>query len=122
MGRPRDKYLDGKPVDVTGEFADKTVISGTDGLLKFLQGQEKQITRMLGRKMLGYALGRTVQASDRPLLDELAAAGGDATFADLAVKIATSRQFRNHTAGEDVAGQPSSVTASLSDGNRPAPF
>ncbi len=122
VGRPRDKYLDGKPVDVTGEFADKTVISGTDGLLKFLQGQEKQITRMLGRKMLGYALGRTVQASDRPLLDELAAAGGDATFADLAVKIATSRQFRNHTAGEDVAGQPSSVTASLSDGNRPAPF
>jgi hypothetical protein len=96
VGRTRDKYFDGKPVDVTGEFADKTMISGTAGLLTFLQSQDKQVTRMLARKMLGYALGRTVQASDRPLLDEMAAAGGNATFSDLAVKIITSRQFRNH--------------------------
>ena len=119
VGRPRDKYLDGKPVDVTGEFADKTVISGTDGLLKYLQGQDKQITKMLGRKMLGYALGRTVQASDRPLLDEMAATGGDATFADLAVKIVTSRQFRNHAAGEDSTGQISRTTASVTRDNHP---
>jgi hypothetical protein len=46
--------------------------------------------------MLGYALGRTVLASDRPLLDEMVAAGSDATFSDLALKIAGSRQFRNH--------------------------
>ena len=96
VGRTRDKYFDGKPVDVTAEFADKTVISGTDGLLKYLQTQDKQVTKMLARKMLGYALGRTVQASDRPLLNEMAAAGGGATFSDLAVKIVTSRQFRNH--------------------------
>ena len=95
VGRTRDKYFDGKPVDVAGEFADKTVISGADGLLKYLQTQDKQVTKTLGRKMLGYALGRTVQASDRPLLGEMAAAGGDATFSDLAVKIVTSRQFRN---------------------------
>ena len=54
----------------------------------------------LSRKMLGYALGRTVQASDRPLIDEMTAAGGDASFADLAIKIVTSRQFRNR-AGDD---------------------
>ena len=56
----------------------------------------------LSKKMLGYALGRTVLASDRPLVDEMAAAGGNASFSDLAVKIVTSRQFRNR-AGEDVA-------------------
>ena len=38
----------------------------------------------LSRKMLGYALGRTVLASDRPLLAEMAAAGGNAAFSDLA--------------------------------------
>jgi len=52
------------------------VISGADGLLKYLQRQDKQVTKMLARKMLGYALGRTVQASDRSLLDQMAADGG----------------------------------------------
>ena len=32
-------YADGKPVDVTGEFADKTTIVGTEGLLNYLQTQ-----------------------------------------------------------------------------------
>jgi hypothetical protein len=49
----------------------------------------------LSRKMIGYALGRTVMVSDRPLIREMAAAGTGASFADLAVKIATSRQFRS---------------------------
>ncbi len=59
----------------------------------------------LSRKMLGYALGRTVLASDRPLIGEMMAAGAHATFSDLAVKIVTSRQFRNH-AGDDGCRQP----------------
>ena len=40
----------------------------------------------LSKKMLGYALGRTVLASDRPLIGEMAAAGGSASFSDLAVE------------------------------------
>ena len=100
VGRPRDTYADGKAVDVTGEFADKTTIVGTDGLLKYLQTQDKQVMTTLSKKMLGYALGRTVLASDRPLVDEMTAAGGNASFSDLAVKIVTSRQFRNR-AGDD---------------------
>ena len=40
----------------------------------------------LSKKMLGYALGRTVLASDRPLIAEMAAAGGNASFSDLAVE------------------------------------
>ena len=66
----RDKYADGKPVDVTGEFADKTTIVGADGLLDYLQSQDEQVMTTLSKKMMGYALGRTVLASDRPLLDE----------------------------------------------------
>lgn len=95
VGRPRDRYADGKAVDVTGEFADKTTIVGTEGLLKYLQSQDRQVMTTLSRKMLGYALGRTVMASDRPLINDMAGAGGNATFSDLAVRIVTSRQFRN---------------------------
>ena len=54
----------------------------------------------MSKKMIGYALGRTVMASDRPLIREMMEAGGEATFADLALKIVTSRQFR-YRAGDD---------------------
>ena len=48
VGRTREKYADGKAVDNTGEFADKTTILGADGLLKSvtvatLDGASKKI-------------------------------------------------------------------------------
>jgi hypothetical protein len=39
-------------------------------------------------------LGRTVMASDQPLIERLVQAGSNATFTQLATEIATSRQFR----------------------------
>jgi hypothetical protein len=95
VGRTRTTYADGKPVDVTGEFADDTTIVGTQGLLKYLQTKDKQVMTTLSKKMLGYALGRTVKGSDRPLIETMTAAGGDASFSTLAAAIVTSRQFRN---------------------------
>jgi hypothetical protein len=95
VGRSRATYADGKPVDVTGEFADKTTIVGTDGLLRYLQEHDKQVVTTLSKKMIGYALGRTVRGSDRGLIDAMAKAGGSASVSDLAATIVTSRQFRN---------------------------
>ena len=100
VGRTRKEYQEGVAVDTTGEFADKTKVVGADGLLEYLKSKEAQVTKTLSKKMLGYALGRTVLASDRALIDELTAAGGNATFSDLAIKIVTSRQFRHHQ-GQD---------------------
>ena len=60
----------------------------------------------LSKKMIGYALGRTVMASDRPLMAEMTAAGGDATFSDLAARIVTSRQFRNRVGDTSGPYQP----------------
>ena len=114
VGRARTAYADGKAVDVTGEFADKTTITGTDGLLQYLRTQDKQVMTTLSKKMLGYALGRTVMASDRPLMREMTAAGGDATFADLAARIVTSRQFRNRVGDDDTAPRPKTSAASAS--------
>jgi hypothetical protein len=106
VGRFRETYSDGKPVDVLGEFADKTTIVGTEGLLTYLQKQDKQVMTTLSKKMIGYALGRTVRGSDRPLVDAMASAGGNTSFSDLAVTIVTSRQFRNRVGGEDGGPAP----------------
>jgi hypothetical protein len=108
VGRSRAKYPDGQAVDDTGEFADKKVITGASGLLEYLQGKDKQVMTTLSRKMLGYALGRTVLASDRPLIGEMTAAGANAAFSDLALRIVTSRQFRYR------AGDPGAVAAIVS--------
>ena len=103
VGRSRTTYADGKAVDVTGEFADKSTIVGADGLLKYLQSRDGQVMTTMSRKMLGYALGRTVMASDRPLMRTMTESGGSASFADLAVKIVGSRQFRYRASDVDRA-------------------
>ena len=125
VGRTRDKYADGKAVDVTGEFADRTTIVGTEGLLKYLQTQDKPVMTTLSKKMLGYALGRTVLASDQPLVREMTAAGAGASFSDLAVKIVASRQFRNRVTNDvppaSLQGPPTAPPAGgLAILNRPS--
>ena len=100
-GRWREKYSDGKPIDDSGALSDQTQISGVNGLLDYLQVKQDQVRRTLSFKLLGYALGRTILASDQPLIDRLVAAGGDAGFSDLVAQIATSRQFRNRAGREE---------------------
>lgn len=99
-GRWRDKYTDGKPVEDSAATADKTEIVGIDGLLQYLNSREDQVLKTMAQKLLGYALGRTVLLSDQPLVDKLVAAGGNATFSQLAGEIAASRQFRNRLGRE----------------------
>lgn len=108
VGRTRTAYQDGAAVDSTGELADKKTIVGAGGLLGYLDEREPQVMKTLARKMVGYALGRTVSPSDKGLIDELTATGDQATFADLAAKIVASRQFRNRQGDEAVhsAGNP----------------
>lgn len=93
IGRLRDKYPDGKPVDDTATALDQTSIQGIDGLLAYLAKQDQQVRKNLSHKLLGYALGRTVLASDLPLVDKMVNLGPDATFAQLAREIVTSPQF-----------------------------
>ena len=99
-GRWRDQYSDGKPIEDFGTLTDQTQITGITGLLDYLSKQQDQVQRTLAHKLVGYALGRTLQLSDRPLVDNLAAAGGQAGFSQLVGDIVTSKQFRNHTAQE----------------------
>jgi hypothetical protein len=100
-GRWRDRYADGNPVEDAGTLVDKTEIKGMDGLLKYLRSKEPQVRKNLSYKLVGYALGRTVLASDQLLIERMSQSGGDATFAQLAAEIAVSKQFRNRREGEE---------------------
>jgi mono/diheme cytochrome c family protein len=100
-GRWRERYPDGNLIEDAAALPDKTEIKGVDGLLKYLQSKEAQVRKNLSYKLVGYALGRTVLASDQLLIERMTQAGGDATFGRLAAEIAISKQFRNRRGREE---------------------
>ena len=100
-GRWRDTYADGKQIEDSAALPDKTEIAGIDGLVKYLRSKEPQIRKTLSTKLVGYALGRTVQASDQLLIDRMVKAGGEATFSQLVSEIVTSKQFRHRARTEE---------------------
>jgi hypothetical protein len=106
VGRWRETYQDGKPVQDSAVAFDKTPIQGVDGLLAYLQSQEKAVMRTFSNKLVGYALGRTVLASDLPLIQKMTGNGSNVTFAQLAEQIVTSKQFRYRKSGIE-GGTPS---------------
>lgn len=104
IGRWRERYRDEKPIDSSGVLADGEMISGPADLLDYLKRHERQFHETLCSRLLGYALGRTELASDRPLLDEMAAEldrGGK--FSDLVARVVASRQFRYRRGSEPAA-------------------
>ncbi|MBK5294450.1 MAG: DUF1592 domain-containing protein, partial [Acidobacteriia bacterium] len=112
IGRWREQYSDGKPIEDSGALAGHRQIQGVDGLLGYLKDQEPQVLRMLAQKMLGYSLGRTVLGSDQLLIDKMVRAGGEATFSQLVQEIVASRQFRYRRERED--SLPVALTPSTS--------
>src|SRR5262249_38309543 len=87
----RDKYADGKPVDDVGTTSDQKQLAGVPGLLEYLDAQQEKVRRTMARKLVGYALGRTVQPSDQALIDRMAPAD---KFSQLVEQVVLSDQFR----------------------------
>lgn len=100
-GRWREQYADGKPIEDEAALSDQTRIAGVDGLLNYLKVKEEQVRKTLAHKMVGYALGRTILASDQPLIDRMVKTGTEATFSQLVTEIATSKQFRNRLGAQE---------------------
>lgn len=95
LGRWRDAYRDGNPIENSGELGNGVRISGDAGLLKYLATQQPLFHQTLCRKLLAYALGRREVIGDLSLLDEMAAdLARDGRLSQLVERIVTSRQFR----------------------------
>jgi hypothetical protein len=97
IGRRRDKDLSGRTIETRARLPDGTQFDGIDGLRKYLLTARRDvILRQFCRKLLGYALGRAVQLSDGPLLEEIDRNLGerDYHFSAAIETILSSRQFR----------------------------
>jgi hypothetical protein len=74
IGRFRTKDLGGLAVDAKAKLKDGVEFEGIDGLRDYLLSKKKDvIVRLFCRRLLGYALGRSVTLSDQSLLDEMVA-------------------------------------------------
>ena len=94
-----------QPVDTGTTLFDGTDVDGIEGLRGYLLGPRREdVVRQFCRKLLGYALGREVQLSDEPLLDEMQRqlAENDYRFSVAAAIIVSSPQFRQ-IRGQEVA-------------------
>ena len=97
IGRLRDKDLGDRPIDTRVKAMDGAQFEGLDGLRNYLLTNRREaFLRQFCRKLLGYALARSIDLSDEPLLAEMQAAlKADHYSVTTAVEaIVRSRQFR----------------------------
>ncbi|MCI0744467.1 MAG: DUF1592 domain-containing protein [Verrucomicrobia subdivision 3 bacterium] len=74
IGRARERDLGGRPIDTRAKVLDSSEFEGIEGLRDYLLTQRRDaFLKQFCRKLLGYALGRGVQLSDGPLINEMLA-------------------------------------------------
>lgn len=97
IGRRREKDAGGMAVDSRTTLPDGAQIEGLSGLRNYLlEKRRDEFLRQFCRKLLGYALGRELQLSDRPLIDKMLARleKHDYRFSVAVETIALSDQFQ----------------------------
>lgn len=97
IGRVRDKDLGGLPVDTRAKLKDGTEFDGIDGLRSYLLAKKKDVVvRLFCKRLLGYALGRSVTLSDTALINDMVAAlaKSDGRVTAAVEAIVRSPQFR----------------------------
>lgn len=101
VGETRTKDLGGRPVDTQAMFPGGSMGAGLEGLQRYIkENREKDFLDNLGRKMLVYALGRSLMLSDEPLIERITTklAAHGYRFSTLVETIVTSPQFLNKRA------------------------
>jgi hypothetical protein len=98
IGEARTKDLAGRPVDTSATFPGGDQGNGLGGVETFIrEHRQKDFVDGMARKLLAYALNRSLQLSDEALVERMKrdlAAKGD-RFDALVETIATSPQFLN---------------------------
>ncbi len=105
IGRKRELDLGDRPIDTNVKTKDGARFEGLDGLRGYLlKARVDAFRRQFCRKLLGYALGRSVILSDEPLLETLQTTlkTNDNRVVPALTAIVQSRQFRE-IRGRDTA-------------------
>jgi hypothetical protein len=98
VGGARTKDLAGRPVDTSVTFPGGTQGTGFEGLQTFIrEHRQKEFVDSLSRKLLAYALNRSLQLSDESIIErmETRLAAKEYRFNSLVETIVTSPQFLN---------------------------
>lgn len=98
VGERRDVDLGDRPVDTAAVFPDGVERRGVDGLRDYLQEHRRaDFVRQLNRKLLSYALSRSLILPDELLLEQMEAAleNDDGRFGAIVDVVVTSPQFLN---------------------------
>jgi hypothetical protein len=109
VGSKRATDLAGRPVDASATFPGGVNASGVEGLRQFIKDhRQTSFIDNLSRKLLTYALGRSLQLSDESLIDQMKTrlAADGYRFRALVETIVLSPQFRTHRAPEPAQAQP----------------
>ena len=105
IGELRERDLGGHPVETRGVFPDGSERVGLDGLRQYLaQRRQDDFVDNVTRKMLTYALGRSLMPSDKPTIAVIKArlAADEYRIGTLIESIVTSPQFLNKRGRDDM--------------------
>ena len=103
VGNMRTKDLAGRPVDTLVTYPGGKTASGVEGLKAFIRDhRQSDFVANVSRKLLAYALNRSLQLSDEPLVESMQkrAAADAYRFSSLVQAIVTSPQFLNKRASD----------------------
>jgi hypothetical protein len=98
VGEVRSKDLAGRPVDATTVFPGGSTGDGLEGVRAYIrQNRQNQFLDSLERKLLVFALNRSLLLSDEPLIERMQAqlTAKEYRFSSLVETIVTSPQFLN---------------------------
>jgi hypothetical protein len=104
IGERRTKDLGGNPVETVAAFPDGKDRGGLQGLQEYLkEKRQDDFVDNLCKKTFSFALGRSLQLSDKMALDAMKArlAAENYAFGSLVEEIVTSPQFLNKRGRED---------------------
>jgi hypothetical protein len=92
----------GTPVDATGELPDGTKLASPDDLRRALLRRPEHFVQTLTEKLMMYALGRTVESYDMPVVRAIVDAAGrdDYKFSSIVMGIVRSQPFQMMKAEE----------------------
>jgi mono/diheme cytochrome c family protein len=106
VGERRAKDLAGRSVENSATFPDGSEGTGLDGLVHYIrQRRQNDFLDNLCRKLLSYALGRTLIVSDDPTVQKMKEqlAASDNRFSTLLETIVTSPQFLTKRGDDEMA-------------------
>jgi hypothetical protein len=98
IGKVRTKDLAGRPIDNVVRLPSGATARGIPEFTKYLVAERKgEFAQTLCRKLLGFALGRSLELSDRALLEKMEGEleKNDYRFDNLFEIVVLSPQFRN---------------------------